>query len=338
MRAAFPGAPLHTSLYDPLGTFPEFADFPIVTFPLDRSSTLRHHHRLALPLLSTAFSAHRVDADVVLCSSSGWAHGITTDAPKIVYCYSPARWLYDGDRYLGDSTSATRPILAAMRPWLERWDRRAASTARRYLTLSRVVRERIWATYGLDAEVIPPPHTIRPDALRTPVEGVLPGYVLCVARLLPYKNVGPIAEAFRQLPHLRLVVVGDGPERRRLEAVAPPNASFVGVRSDAELRWLYDASIGVVAAAHEDYGLTPIEGAAFGKPAAVLRWGGYLDTVVEGTTGLFFDEPTPLAIGSAIGRLETEAWDEKVLLAHADRFSEARFIARLREIVAEEAP
>ncbi len=338
METAFPGAPLHTSLYEPAATFPEFADLPVVAFPLNRVPAFRRNHRLALPILAPAFSHHRVEADVVLCSSSGWAHGITTDAPKIVYCYTPARWLYDGARYLGDVSSSARPLLGALRPWLVRWDRRAASTASRYLTLSRIVQDRLWSTYGVEAEVIPPPQTIRPEAPHTPVDGVDPGFVLCVSRLLPYKNVGPLIEAFRRLPDLRLVVVGDGPEGHRLKAAAAPNVRFLGVRPDEELRWLYDASIGVVAASHEDYGLTPLEGAAFGKPAAVLRWGGYLDTVVEDATGLFFDTPTPEAIATAVRRLATEAWDENHIKAHADQFSEARFITRLRSVVAEVSP
>ncbi len=338
MRAAFPDAPLYTSLYDPPATFPEFADQPVQVFPINRIPGVRRHHRLALPILAPAFSHQRVEADVVLCSSSGWAHGITTDAPKIVYCYTPARWLYDGARYLGEFRSSARPILGALRPWLLRWDRRAAATACRYLTLSRIVQDRLWSTYGVEAEVIPPPHTIRPDARCTSIHGLEPGFVVCVARLLPYKNVAPLIEAFRGLGDLRLVVVGDGPERQRLKAAAAPNVSFIGVRSDEELRWLYSASLGVVAAAHEDYGLTPLEGAAFGKPAAVLRWGGYLDTVVEGTTGLFFDTPTPAAITTAVRRMATEPWEQARIRSHADQFSESRFIARLRSVVAEVSP
>jgi len=338
MEGAFPGAPLHTSLYDPPATFPEFSRLPVVTFPLNRVPAFRRHHRLALPILAPAFSHHRVEADVVLCSSSGWAHGIKTDAPKIVYCYTPARWLYDGARYLGDVSSSARPVLGALRPWLVHWDQHAAATACRYLTLSRIVQDRLWSTYRVEAEVIPPPHTIRPEASHTPVAGLEPGFVLCVSRLLPYKNVGPLIGAFRQLPDLRLVVVGNGPLRHRLEAAAEPNVSFLGVTSDEQLRWLYAASIGVAAASHEDYGLTPLEGAAFGKPAAVLRWGGYLDTVVEGKTGLFFEAPTSEAIAGAVRRLSEEPWDEAVIRSHADGFSEARFIHRLRAVIAEEVP
>jgi glycosyltransferase involved in cell wall biosynthesis len=337
MHAAFPDAPVHTSLYEPSATFPAFADLPVATFPLNRIPQFRRNHRVALPVLAPAFSRHRVDADVVLCSSSGWAHGVTTYAPKVVYCYTPARWLYDGDRYLGDVSGLARPVLTALRPSLIRWDRRAASTACRYLTLSQVVRDRIQTRYGIDAEVIPPPHTIRPDAPSLAVEGIDPGFLLCVSRLLPYKNVAPLIEAFRGLPDLRLVLVGDGPERQRLAPGAPSNVFLLGVTSDEELRWLYGTCLGVVAPAHEDYGLTPLEGAAFGKPAAVLRWGGYLDTVVEDHTGLFFDAPTPAGIAPAVARLATASWDGNVIRMHAQRFSEDRFIARLQEVLGEVA-
>jgi len=328
---------LYTSLYDPAATYPEFTSSPVMTLPLNRLGALRHNHRLALPLLAPAFSRLHIDADVVLCSSSGWAHGVRTKGRKIVYCYTPARWLYDRDRYLGDAAPIARPALSAVRPWLSRWDRRAAASGHRYLTLSRVVRDRLWCAYGIEAEVVPPPHTIQVDGPCTPVEGIDGGFVLCVARLLPYKNVGALVTAFRGLPGVRLVVVGDGPERRRLEAGGPPNVSFLGPTSDAALRWLYAASAGVIAAGHEDYGLTPLEGLAFGKPSAVLRWGGYLDTVVEGETGVFFDALDPETIGQAVARLLAEDWNGDLLRAQAEQFSEPRFVARLRAIVAEEA-
>jgi len=338
MIKAFPDAPLYTSLYDPGATFPEFASSPVVTLPLNRLGALRHNHRLALPLLAPAFSRLRIDADVVLCSSSGWAHGARTAGRKIVYCYTPARWLYDRDRYLGDSAPIARPALSAIRPWLSRWDRKAAASGHRYLTLSRVVRDRLWSAYGIEAEVVPPPHTIQVDGPSMSMDGIGDGFLLCVARLLPYKNVGALVRAFHGLPSVRLVVVGDGPERRRLEAGAPPNVSFLGSTSDAVLRGLYAASAGIIAAGHEDYGLTPLEGLAFGKPAAVLRWGGYLDTVVDGETGVFFDSLDPDEIVQAVTRLLAEGWMDDRLRAQAEQFSEARFVDRLRVIVAEEAP
>ncbi|MDQ6949288.1 MAG: glycosyltransferase [Actinomycetota bacterium] len=337
MLKAFPTAPIHTALYHPAGTFPEFEDASVRTFGLDRSAILRKHHRLALPLLASSFGRHHVEADVVICSSSGWAHGARVTGRKIVYCYSPARWLYDGRRYLGHHHSVVSRLAQGMRPSLVRWDQRAAASANRYLTLSVAVRDRIRVLYGLDAEVVHPPPTLDPGGPKVAMEGTAPGFFLCVSRLLPYKNVDAIVEAFSQLPKERLVIVGAGPERGRLESRTGPNVSFVGSVSDPQLRWLYGVSTGVVAASHEDYGLTPLEGAAFGKPAVVLRKGGFLETVVDEKTGIFFDEPEPGLIAQALRRATRTTWLKEELSDHALHFSEDRFVRRLREITQDEA-
>lgn len=336
MMKAFPNAPLHTALFQPSNSFPAFAGAEIRTLPLNRIGVLRRHHRLALPLLGPAFSSHTIDADVVLCSSSGWAHGVHATGRKVVYCYSPARWLYQGERYLGNGRSPARYVLGAARPWLARWDHRKAQTAGRYLTLSTVVRDRIRETYGIDAEVLAPPHTIDVAGPQRPTAGLDRGFFLCVSRLLPYKNIDTVVTAFAQLPGERLVVVGSGPERERLSQLAGTNVTFLGAVGDDELRWLYAACAAVVSASHEDYGLTPLEAAAFGKPAVVLRGGGFLDTVVEGRTGILFDAPDPGQIATAIRDMLAGSWSVVELRAQADRFDEGRFIRRLREIVQQE--
>jgi glycosyltransferase involved in cell wall biosynthesis len=331
MTRAFPGAPLYTSLYDPDGTFPEFRDIEVRPMGLNALSLLRRSHRLALPLLAPAFSRVRIEADVVICSSSGWAHGAVVDGRKIVYCYTPARWLYQGSRYLGERPGVVQSTaLRVLRPWLVRWDRRAAHSADHYLVSSSAIRRRVQEAYGIEAEVLPPPPAVAADGPQTSVAGIEPGFLLCVSRLLPYKNVNVAAEAFAGLDE-RLVIVGRGPEEARLRRVAPANVRLLGSVTDAELRWLYAASAGVVAAAYEDYGLTPLEAAVFGKPSAVLRFGGFLDTVTE-RTGVFFDTPEPAPIGEAVRELRTRNWDAAGIRAHAVSFSEERFIARLREI------
>jgi glycosyltransferase involved in cell wall biosynthesis len=333
MLKAFPDAGLYTSLFDAEGTFSAFAQRDVHTTPLDRVATLRRHHRLALPLLAPAFDRLAVKADVVVCSSSGWAHGARVDGRKIVYCHTPARWLYQRDRYLRESGAATRLALAALRPYLLRWDRRAAASADRYIANSSVVRDRIREEYGRDAEVLPPPHGVDPAAPQEPVDGIEPGFLLCVSRLLPYKNVDAVVGALAQLPDERLVVVGTGPDSARLRTLAGGNVAFLSRVSDEQLRWLYAGCEGLVSAAHEDFGLTPLEAGAFGKPVAVLRWGGFLDTVAEGRTGLFFDHPEATPIAGAVRELLETTWDERALREHAERFGEASFIARLGEIV-----
>lgn len=351
MADAFPGAPLYTTLYDPAGTFPEFAPLDVRTSPLDRVGVLRRHHRLALPLLAPAVGATPIDADVLLASSTGWAHGFPTTGRKVVYCHAPARWLYQSDRYLGPARQggsgqapggAQRRLAAAalglLAPALRAWDRRAAGTADRYLANSTVTARAIREVYGIEAEIVPPPPAMLPGGAETPVEGVEPGFLLCVARLLPYKNVDVVVEAVRRTPGARLVVVGDGPERAALEHRVRdlPRVVLAGRVDDARLRWLYRNSAALVAASYEDYGLSPLEAAAFGRPSVVLRDGGYLDTVRDGVTGEFFDAPDPDLVADAAGRALARTWDPSVLTAHADDFAAERFVERLHRVVREE--
>jgi glycosyltransferase involved in cell wall biosynthesis len=329
MLKAFPQSPLYTSLYEPDLTFPEFAHADIRALPLNALRPLRKHHRLALALLGPAFSRCRITADVVLCSSSGWAHGVAVEGRKIVYCYSPARWLYQPTRYLGERGPAARSLLWALRPYLLRWDRRAAASADAYLTSSTAVAGHIRSTYGIEASIVAPPFSIDPSGEAQEVHGVDPGFFLCVSRLLPYKNLDGIIRAFAGLQE-RLIIVGSGPERRRLFQHIPSNVRLVGSVSEQQLRWLYAHAAGLIAASYEDYGLTPLEAAAFGLPACVLRGGGFLDTVIEGETGLFFDRPEPEAIRAAVLRMCPANFDKDRLRAHAARFSEVAFIDQLR--------
>jgi glycosyltransferase involved in cell wall biosynthesis len=291
---------------------------------------------LALAFLAPTFSRLKVDAEVAVCSSSGWAHGAAVSGRKVVYCHTPARWLYQSDRYLAGSTRWASKGLGLLTPSLRRWDRRAAATADRYLVNSTAVRARVAELYGIDAEVVPPAIDVDRDAPLEAVEGVEPGFVLCVSRLLAYKNVEAVAEAFAQLPDLRLVVVGTGPLQDQIASAARSNVTVLGNVGDAGLRWLYANSAGLVAASYEDFGLTPLEAASFGKPTAALRWGGFLDTIVEGSTGVFFDDPEPGAIAEGIRELTLTTWDARALVDHAGRYSSARFTDSMRAVVDEE--
>jgi glycosyltransferase involved in cell wall biosynthesis len=150
---------------------------------------------------------------------------------------------------------------------------------------------------------------------------------------LAYKNVDAVSAAFEQLPDRRLVIVGTGPEQDRLVSVAGPNVCLLGKVDDAELAWLYANCAGVVAAAHEDFGLTPVEAASCGKPVAALRSGGFLETVVEGRTGLFFDHPDSPSIALAVRGLLEHPWDSESIEDHAEYFVESFFAGRLKAAV-----
>lgn len=334
MLGAFPMSPLHTSLYAPERTFPDFLRHDVRTLPINRMAVLRVDHRRALPLLAPAFSRLQIDADIVICSSSGWAHGACTSGRKIVYCHTPARWLYQSKQYLRESRRSARAALAVLGPSLRGWDLRAAQSADLYITNSRAVQDRIKKVYDIEATIVPPPHTLDPAGRQRELQNLAPGYLLCVSRLLPYKNVDAIVRAFSldSIRDRQLVVVGDGPDRPRLLSLAGANAVLLPTVNDAELRWLYANSSGIVAAAYEDFGLTPLEAASLGKPAAVLRWGGYLDTVIDGSTGVFFDEPEPRAIASAVETLLARSWDTDALLKHAEQYSEESFRRKLQVV------
>lgn len=350
MLRAFPGATIYTTLYDPAGTYPEFRDARIVVSPLNRVGALRRHHRAALPLLPAAASLLRTEGEVVVASSSGWAHGFRhpRGAKVLVYCHNPARWLYQTETYLGGPASRSPRGLAllALRPALAWWDRRAALRADQYVANSRVVRDRIRATYGIEADVVPPPYGVDPTQEAAPVAALAdwvggageseegPGaWHLIVSRLLPYKNVREAVAAFRELPE-RLVIVGSGPLEGELRADLPANVRLLSGLSDAEMRWTYAHAHALVAPSHEDFGLTPLEAGAFGRPTLALRAGGYLDTIDPDVNGAFFDAPSAAAIRDAVIAARGRAWDAEAIRSHTSAFDEPRFHAELRRRVA----
>lgn len=343
MAEAFPGTTLHTALYEPEETFDEFRSLQIRCSALNTVSVLRRRHRLALPLLAPAVSAMHIDTDVLLASSSGWAHAMRTSGKKIVYCHAPARWLYQRERYLGPLTGnlphRTQHLMASaalglLSPALRRWDARRALEADQYLVNSTVIRDAVAETYGIEAEVLPPPPAMDPAGPVEPVPISQP-FVLCVARLLPYKNVDAVIRAVQRVKGLGLAVVGRGPDAGRLQELAAgsPNIHLLGGVTEAELRWLYSQCLGLVAASFEDFGLTPLEAAGFGKPTAALHAGGYLDTIDPGVNGLFFEEPSGEAMQCAVSALAERQWDQQVITGHAEKFSQGRFIHRLQQIV-----
>ena len=330
MTRAFPDAPIVTSVYDAENTYEEFRQRTVRTSWLSRVESVRRDPRRALPLLAQTWSNTYIeDADVVLCSSTGWAHGVRTDAPKIVYCHNPARWLYQTDEYLQGAGTVARAGVSAMRKPLQRWDQRAAHSATKYLANSSIVASRIERTYGIEATVVHPPAAIPPGPLEE-VPGVEPGYLLTVGRSRGYKNTGAVAAAVASLPNERLIAVGglpDGPSTPRIRGLTNV--------TDGQLRWLYRNAAALVACAYEDFGLTPIEAYSAGTPAVVLRAGGYLDTTVPGVTGEFASSADEADIARAILQFRSKSYSPEAIQAHGAAFSVQHFGDRLRSIVSD---
>ncbi|MGJ5590543.1 glycosyltransferase [Micrococcus lylae] len=335
LHRMYPDAPIYTTLYDPEGTFPEFRDAQIVTSQLNRVGALRRDHRRALPLLPLASAVLRAPGVVAVISSSGWAHGFRFDGPSLVYCHTPARWVYLTEEYLGGPwwRSPKGLVVTAMKPFLKVWDRAAQRRRTRYVGNSTMVRERIRQVYGMDdVGLIFPPHSVDTAGALEPIPAAAPwaegGYLLVVSRLMPYKNVD-VAIRAAQATGQRLLVVGRGPEKERLHQIAGEETVFAQDLSDAQLRWAYAHAKALLAISFEDFGITPLEASAWGIPTVAVQDGGYLDSIDEGVNGLYVTGPEVDAVADGITRALAAAWDPEAMKAHAEGFSEARFAEQI---------
>ncbi|MCC4266750.1 glycosyltransferase [Microbacterium schleiferi] len=319
-----------TSVYTPNTTFQGFDDFRIRQSFLRRLRALHSDVRRALPLLPVAWSTLApIETQLVICSSSGWSHGVRTRSggAKIVYCHNPARWLYQREDYVLDQSRLVRVALSVLRPFLLFWDRRSARSADLYIANSSSVAARVKEAYGITPQVIHPPVAIDPSGERQAV-AVEPGYFLSVGRARGYKGADLLVSAFRNLPSHRLVLVG-----ARSDTDLPANVEAVGRVSEAELRWLYANARALVSVSHEDFGLTPIEANSLGTPALLLRSGGFLDSTAEGVSGSFIDQPTVESIVDAVESFP-ETWDHEEIKRHAEKFSPESFAEQIKAAVA----
>ncbi|MEA2311531.1 MAG: hypothetical protein QOE28_1499 [Solirubrobacteraceae bacterium] len=326
MGRIWPEAPIYTSLYRPGSTWPEFRRHEIRTSPLDRIPIDRHFRAL-LPLYPAAFRAiGTLEEDLVVSSSSGWAHSVRTSPSSlhVVYCYSPARWLYsDGYVQSGARRRALSPVVAALR----RWDRGAARRADGYITIAENVRRRATAAYGVDSQVVYPPVDVERFQPRPRGERLL-----VVSRLLPYKRVHLVVEAATRAG-LALDVVGVGPALPALRAAAGPTVTFHGKLEDSAVTELFEACSAVCFPGEEDFGIVPVEANAAGKPVVAYAGGGALETLEEGRTGVFFREPTADAVLEAIRRLDRLETTPEELAESARRFSAAAFRGNLQRAI-----
>jgi len=328
----WPAAPIYTSLYRPESTFPEFRGRQIRTTPLDLIPVDRGFRNL-LPLYPAAFRMlGAIEADAVIASSSGWAH-MARAAPgtlRVVYCHTPARWLYGGGHLNG--RGAQRLLAGAARPLfrsLRAADRAAAHRTDLYVANSQTVRARIRRVYGIDAPVVHPPVDVARFAPRPPGERLL-----VVSRLLPYKHVELVVRAANRLG-VGLDVVGEGPMLGELRQLAGPTVALHGAVDDAQLVELMERCRAVCVAAEEDFGLVAVEAQAAGKTVIAYGRGGALETVEEGVSGVFFHERSVESLIEAIRACERLDTAPEVLARRAGRFSSGAFRVRMARVLAE---
>jgi glycosyltransferase involved in cell wall biosynthesis len=250
--------------------------------------------------------------DLVISSSSGYGKGVRTrsDALHVCYCHTPMRWIWRYDDYVSREKLAVskRILLPFALKGLKAWDIDAARQPDQYVANSRVVAQRIRDCYGREAIVIPPPI----NAGRFVLQPRQDDYYLVLARLVSYKRIDLAVSACNILGR-RLVVIGGGPESDKLRALAGPTVTVLGHVSDAEATRYASECRALLFPGEEDFGMAPLELAAAGRPTIAYRGGGALETIVEGTTGIFFDEQDVPSLAEAILSFEKMTWDASVL-------------------------
>lgn len=338
MLRAWPGAPVYVSATDHSGLLPDFRDAEIHNSWMQRLPGLRKHHKKLFPLYPFAFKSFgHLDADAAVVSSSGFSKWLrfTPRTRFFCYCHTPPRFFWQTDHYLRNEVQS-RALKAAARLfvlWLRPSDLACSRRVHHFIANSGNVRNRIREFYGRDSVVIYPPvetHRFRV----TPRHG---GYYLILSRLVSYKGVDRAVSAFLKSGK-RLVIAGGGPDRARLEQIAAgaPNIEFRGRVPDEEAINLVENCRAFVLPGSEDFGITPLEAQAAGKPVLAFRDGGALETVVDGETGVLFSDPSPDGINAEVARLESIAWDHDRIRRHAERFAEPVFIAAMQDYVREQ--
>lgn len=330
----FPHAPVFTLLYDPTSMPLTFDPRRIRTSFLQRLPGTRRHHRyfpLLMPLAIEQFDLRNFD--VVFSATHSFGKGILTSPHTlhISYCFTPTRYVWDDShKYVREfSRSALFQKFAPLAlSYIRLWDYYASQRVDTYVTLSKYVARRIQKYYGRESQVIPPPVDVKKFRVRKEHDG----YYLVVSRLVPYKRVDLAIEACERLGR-RLIVVGSGPELAELKRRGREQTEFRGFVHDEELPALYAGARALLFPQEEDFGITPLEAAASGKPTVAFRAGGAMETIIDGQTGLFFDTQEVGALMAAITKAETMIWHAPSIRAHAEGFSRDYFLQRMKELV-----
>ncbi|MEA2167032.1 MAG: hypothetical protein QOF76_332, partial [Solirubrobacteraceae bacterium] len=329
----WPEADVFTALYDEAGTDGWFAHRDVQTSPLQRLHATSRSFRALLPLYPWAIERLDLSAyDLVVSSSSAWAHGVRVrpGAAHVCYCNNPFRYAWaEREATLAARNALVRPALARILARWRAWDRAAAQRVTAYAANSEWTADRIRAAFDRESEVIYP--AVDVDRFTEPT-GVPGDHYLVVGELMPHKRVDVIVEAFNRLG-LPLVVAGDGPQRRRLERLAGPTVRLVGRVGDREVVELMQSCRALVVCAVEEFGIAPVEAQAAGRPVIAVGAGGVLETVLDGITGSFFDTADPGAIAAAVRAFDTAAVDPARCRASAERFDTAAFQGALASLV-----
>jgi len=335
LHEIFPDAPIYTSIYDPERVDAAFQKMDIRTSFMQKLPLVKKHHQPFLPFYP--FAMERLDLrgyDLVLSSSSAFGKGVITrpETMHICYCHTPMRWCWNYDEYVKREQLGriSRSVLPFLITGLRVWDQTSAMRVDHFIANSPAVAERIQKYYRRDAVVIPPPveadrftfdPTIQPEA-----------YFLIVSRFMPYKRID-LAIAACNLLRLPLVIIGNGRDEKRLKSLAGPTIRFMGRLSDAEVMYYYTHCRAFILPGEEDFGITPLEAQASGRPVIAYRAGGALASVIDDVTGSFFDEQTVESLAVALSSFDERKYDPQIIRNHALEFDMPRFHRRILQFI-----
>jgi glycosyltransferase involved in cell wall biosynthesis len=330
---AWPEGDVFTAVYDEEGTEGRFAARAPRTSFLQRVRPTARTFRPLLPLYPYAIESFDLRGyDIVISSSSAWAHGALVDpeAVHVCYCHNPFRYAWsEREATLSARPAVLRPPLGILLSRWRQWDWIAAQRVDRYVANSRVTAWRVRRYFGREADVLHPPVELERFA-----PGRVGEHYLVVAELMAHKRIAVAVEAFNRL-RAPLVVVGDGPELRRLRRLAGPTVTFTGRATDGQVATLLRSAKALVVTAAEEFGIAAVEALASGRPVIALGAGGVLESVHEGETGAYYHDSTPEALAERVASFDPMAVDPAACVAAARRFGVVRFQSAMRAIVAE---
>ena len=334
----YPAADIFTLLHIRGSVSPAIESHRITTSFVQHLPFARTRYRSYLPLFPLAIEQFHLDPyGLVISSSHCAAKAVLTPGRTrhISYCHSPMRYAWDqfemyfGAARVGAAASRWfyRPVLARM----ARWDAATAERVDRFVANSAHVAGRIGRYYNRLATIVYPPVD---TAFYHPADILPAGHFLMVSALVPYKRVELAIEACARAG-ASLRIIGDGPDRERLERLAGPEVEFLGRLSDEHIRDEYRRAAAVILPGEEDFGIVPVEAQACGRPVVALRRGGALETVIDGATGVLFDEPEADVLAVALDRVARTRFDPVTIRTHAERFSRPRHLAQMQALIDE---
>jgi glycosyltransferase involved in cell wall biosynthesis len=331
----FPDAPLYTSIYDPKRVDPAFQKIDIRTSFMQKLPFVTKHHQPYLPFYPSAMESLDLRGyDLVLSSSSAFGKGIIVKPGTlhICYCHTPMRWCWNYNEYVEREQlgGMARRMLPFLITWLRVWDQTSAMRVDHFIANSPMVAERIQKYYRREAVVIPPPV----EASRFPFDpATQPGdYFLSLGRLAPYKRVDLAIEACNRL-QLPLMVIGGGRDEKPLKALAGPTIRFLGRLSDIEVLPYLAHCRAFLLPGEEDFGITPLEVQASGRPVIAYGAGGALASVVDGVTGTFFREQTVESLAAVLASFDERQYRPQTIRNHALEFDKPRFQRRILQFI-----